>query len=222
MMSRKLQIIVLHTIKYRDSSSIVQGYSNLHGKQSYIVHTGKGRKQQATLSQLHPLNIIDAELVPRSRGEMPTIKEFCSAYRLTEIRCDLNKCSIALFISEFIYRTIREVEQNSDLYSFIHDSVLTLESMERGYADFHPWFVVEMCKKTGYDPVLSDTGFSQKSSEILAVLLNAKLEQLPSLMINGKERYIFIKDMLAYLSHHIGYTLEINSLEVLHQVLAQE
>jgi len=221
-MSDKLQIVVLHTIKYRDSALIVQGYSNLCGRQSYIIRTGKSRSKQAVLSQLHPLNIIDAELVPGGKGEMGNIKEFCPAYRLPEIRCNMNKCAIAMFISELIYRTIKEVEPNKELYNFIRSSVLTLESLVSGYANFHPWFVVEMCKKTGYDPRLSETAFSERSSEIMATILNVDPAKLSSFRISGNERYIFIKDMLAYLSHHIGYPVEVNSLEVLHQVLGQE
>ncbi|MCK9628242.1 MAG: DNA repair protein RecO [Bacteroidales bacterium] len=222
LMSGKLQIVVLHTIKYRDTSLILQGYSNIFGKHSFIVKTGKGKSSRAMISQLHPLDIIDAELVTGSKGEIPLIKEFTPAYRLEEIRCNMDKCSIAMFISELIYRTIKEVESDPDLYRFIRDSILQLENIGSGFANFHPWFVVEMCKRTGYDPVLSEAEFPGKSSEILATLLNTTPERLSSLKINGKERYTFIKDMLNYLSNHIGYPLEIKSLEVLHHVLGQE
>jgi len=239
-MSQKLQIIVLHTIKFRDSSLILQGYSNLGGRQSFIIRTGKGSKNYAALSQLHPLSIIDAELVAGSRGEMENIKEFSSAFKLPQIRTNLHKSSIAIFISELIYRVIKEVEQNLEMYNFISRSVLQLETLESGFANFHSFFIVELCKNIGYSPesnfsdeeplfdivsaqftkspILADLCFSLKSSQILATLLNTRPEYLYSLKISGNERYSFIKDMIKYLSHHIGFQIDVRSLAVLHEV----
>lgn len=239
-MPQKLQIVVLHTIKYRDSSLIVQGYSNLGGRQSFIFRTGKGSKNYAALSQLHPLSIIDTELVGGSRGDMGTIKEYSPAFKLPEIRCNVHKSSIAIFISELIYRSIKEVEQNPEMYNFISRSILQLEALESGFANFHTYFIVELCKHVGYNPecnfsesellfdivsakftnspILTDLSFSLKSSSILSTLLNTKPEYLYSLKITGNERYNFIKDMIKYLSHHIGYQIEVRSLDVLHEV----
>ncbi|MEN6618449.1 MAG: DNA repair protein RecO [Rikenellaceae bacterium] len=239
-MLQKLQLIVLHTIKYRDTSLIVQGYSNLGGRQSFVIRTGRSTKNYAALSLLHPLSIIDAELVAGSWGDMATIKECTPAYKLSEIRCNLHKSSIAIFISELIYRTIKEIEQNTEMYNFISRSVLQLETLESGFANFHAYFIVELCKHIGYtpesnyshskplfdivsagftdNPVMADMSFSLKSSSILAAILNIKPESLCSLKITGNERYSFIKDMIKYISHHIGYQIEIRSLNVLHEV----
>ncbi len=239
-MSQKLQIVVLHTIKYRDSTLILQGYSNLGGRQSFVIRTGRGPKNYAALSQLHPLSIIDTELAGNPKGEMHNIKEYSAAYKLSEIRTNVQKSSIAIFISELIYRSIKEVEQNPDLFGFITSSIIRLEALETGYANFHPWFMVELCKQIGYtpdnnysaetpyfdiisanftnNPVLKDLSLNLKSSSILAMLLNTKPEYLYNLKINGNERYIFIQDMIKYLSHHIGYQIEVRSLSVLHQI----
>ncbi len=239
-MSQKLQIVVLHTIKYRDNSIIVQGYSNLCGRQSFVIRTGKSSKNYAALSQLHALSIIDTELVSGAKGEMGTIKEYLSAYKLPEIRSNIHKSAIAMFISELIYRTVKEMEQNTELYNFISRSVLQLETLESGFANFHAWFIVEFSRHLGYTPennwsennstfdiisggftnggVLSDFCFSSKSSSILAILLNIKPENLHSIKAGGNERFNFIKDMIRYLSFHTGYTIEVRSLNVLHEV----
>lgn len=239
-MFQNLQIVVLHTIKYRDSSLIVQGYSNLGGRQSFVIRTGKGSKNYAALSQLHPLSIIDTELIVGGRGEMATIKEYTPAYKLPEIRSNIHKSAIAIFISELLYRSIKEVEQNTGMYNFISRSILTLEALDSGFANFHIWFVVELSRHLGYTPennysereplfdivtggftndvILSELCFSFKSSSILAILLNINPEDLHTLKIGGNERYNFIKEMIRYLSYHTGYTIEINSINVLHEV----
>jgi len=213
-----VQIVVLHTVKYRDSGVVIQGYSDCGGRQSFFLRNVKGPKNCAVISQLHPLSIIDAQISRGCKGEMKTIKEFAPAYSLPGIRCDLQKSTMALFISELIYRTVKEVEQNRELYNFITGSILSLEKFIDGFVNFHLFFTVELCKHIGYNPLLSENTLSEKNSLILAAILNNKESQPCNLSISGDERYSFIKEMLGYLSYHAGYQVEVHALDVLHEV----
>ncbi len=217
-MLHSVQIVVLHTVKYRDSGMVIRGYSDNGGRQSFFLRNVKGPKNGASIQQLHPLSIIDAQLSSYSKGEMKTIKEFTPASPLQEIRCNLQKSTIAMFMSELISKTVQEVEQNSSLYDFITRSVLSLEKLEEGFADFHLFFMVALCRHIGYDPLLSENALSQRSSSILAEILSKENDLCQRLSINGSDRYNFIREMCDYISNHSGCKVELLSLEVLHDV----
>lgn len=217
-MSGPVQIVVLHTVKYGDSGLVIRGYSDTGGRQSFFLRSVKGPKNCAVIRELHPLSIINAQLNSFGKGEMKNIREFSAAYPLPGIRCELQKSTIAMFMSELIYKTVREVEENKILYSFITESILALESLKGGFADFHLFFTVGLCRHAGYDPLLSENTLSQKSSRILAEILLKERDQSQTLNINREERYNFINEMATYLSHHSGCKIELLSLEVLHDV----
>ena len=233
-----IRIIVLHTVKYKESGIIVQGYSDRNGRERFFLKRSKNPGRNATLSQLHPLNIIEATPSSFSFGDMTTIKEFSTPHRLESIRGNISKSSIALFISELIYKTIRETEYNHDMFLFLISAILRLEAIDNGTANFHVYFTVMLCKHLGYLPEIKDTSdgsffnipsasycssknelsFDEKNSAILASLAPADYSCIPDIRMNGAGRGEFIKEMLRYLSFHAGHSIEIESLDVLHEV----
>ena len=151
-MLRNIRIIVLHTIKYKESGVIIQGYSDRNGRESFFLRVGKRSGRGSVISQLHPLSIIEATPSSLSLGEMTTIKEIVLPYKLESIRSNIFKSSIAMFISELLYKTIKEVEYNPEMFLFLNDAILRLDAMDKGISNFHAYFTVLLCKHLGYLP----------------------------------------------------------------------
>lgn len=236
----KLQIIVLNTLKFKDSALILNGYTNLFGKQGFVIYGGGRSKKNNILSQLHPLSIIDAELSNVKKGSLPVIKEFSAALNLTDIRTGIIKNSISVFLGELIFKTLREIEPNPQLFSFFVNSIINLEQIKESAANFHTIFIVDYCKHLGYLPEKnfsknnnlfeihsggfsspdSITGvfFSKESSQILVNILTKESQNNINLQLNGDSRYNFITDMLRYIGYHQGIEVNIKSLDVLHEV----
>ena len=63
-----------------------------------------------------------------------------------------------------------------------------------------------------------DIEFSREESILLHQLLNVSPNELNSIKSSGNSRYGFIKQMLLYFSTHLGYPVELKSLEVLHEL----
>ncbi|HCV14940.1 MAG TPA: DNA repair protein RecO [Rikenellaceae bacterium] len=235
-----LQIIVLHTIKHKENGLVVQCYTNRGGRESLFIKYSNKSKVKINLSQLHPLAILNAELSVMKLGSMQSIKEATPIVRLASIRGDIYKSSIALFISELIMRSIREIEENAQLYEFLSNAVLTLENIREGVSNFHPWFLVNFCRHLGYSPKIermpqgelfdivtaeyirtpdSETiCFDETDSMLLYRFFKASAQVLTQIKIDGKKRHQFIGQMIKYLSFHIGSELKIESLDVLHEV----
>ena len=205
-----------------------------------VFGRGSGSKKNNLLSQLHPLSIIDAELSNAKKGNLPIIKEFSSTQNLTGIRTGIIKNAISVFIGELIYRTLKEIEPNKELFAFLFDSIIELEKVTNSASDFHPRFIVNYCKHLGYlpeknlnqndflfeiesgsfsAPALSGGNFfGKESSDILDKILRQDAQQTHNLSLSGESRYEFISDMLRYIGYHQGFEINLKSLRVLHEV----
>ena len=238
--SSSLQIIVLHTIKHKENGVVVQCYTDRGGRESLFLKYSNKSKGKINLSQLHPLAILNVELSVLRLGSMHSIKEATPIIRLASIRGDVYKSSIALFISELILRSVREIEENAQLYSFLSNAILTLENLKTGIANFHPWFLVNFCRHLGYSPKIEHIPdgevfdivsaeyikkpdieticFNETDSLLLYRFIKANAHELDQIKIDGNKRYQFIGQMIRYLSFHLGAELKIESLDVLHEV----
>lgn len=240
MSSETFKIIVLHTFKHKESGIILQGYTNKGGRESFYIKNGKSSPKNKVLSLLHPLSIIEGTLSSRNFGQIKTLKEFDTIYKLSSIRSSITKCAIAIFISEIITKTIREVEQNIEMYNFLEESVLEMEQIEQGASNFHLYFLVKYVALLGYMPEIPNLTqgmlfdiesaeysqdqtktsfmFPLEESNLLWKLSSIKTDGLKEIKISGELRYRFLQEMIRYLSFHAGHEINAGSLNVLHQV----
>lgn len=238
-MISKSQIIVLHTIKHSDTGVVVQAYSNALGRCA-LYYRGGG-KHNKNLAELHPLSILDVVTYSNLGPAMPNIKEMTPAENLSSLVTDIRKNAIAIFISELLTKSIREVEPNGILYNFISSSVLVLDSLSEGVENFHLHFLAHYCKILGYMPLDNFNAedkyfnfiqaeytsfyekancFTQEQSALLHLVLTTPVTKIADIKCSGTERSDFIKRLLDYLSYHLDGKLEIKSLPVLHEIFA--
>ena len=240
-MSDSFQVVVLHVVKHKESGYIIQGYSDRNGRESFFLRAPSKKGNLKVLSQFHPLAIVELTLSGFRLSEIPVIKEFDPIYKLASIRGNVVKSSIALFMSELIYRTLTEQEHNPEIFLFLRDSVTELENLSSGVANFHLLFLLGMCKKLGYSPEISKSitpgmlfdiplarfledgeygtlSFGKWESDLLYRLNNLQESGLADLKLTGKQRYEFIVEMIKYLTFHTGHEIRVESLDVLKEV----
>ena len=148
-------MIVLHTTRYGDSSLIVHGYTREEGRTSLMLRgafrtSGKRRPSHPGAVLLHPLSIVNYVASKSPKAGMAYLREFSPKYRLHSIREDFDKISIAMFISELLYRTLLHSERDEDLYDFLEDAVLRLEALGSSPANFHLWFLDRYAAYLGF------------------------------------------------------------------------
>ncbi|MEG0500211.1 MAG: DNA repair protein RecO, partial [Rikenellaceae bacterium] len=149
----KTRGIVLHTIPHGESGHIVYMYTEAWGRLSYYVNSGK--RGVATVGgskvMLHPLTMI--ELVgTKSNGSFHRIKEAKRAVVSTAIFTDVYKSTISLFLSELIYKVVKEDEANPMLFDFLYQSITLLDMLEEGKANFHLFFTLQLTRYLGFYP----------------------------------------------------------------------
>ena len=239
-MLEKLTAIVLHTKKYRESSLLVYAYTDVFGRQTYIVNGVRSEKNKAGLALFQPLTWLDAVASHHPKSEIHRLREYRLWQPLHTIPVDITKNALALFIGEVLCKTIREQEPNAELFDFLCRAIRDLDALEQGAANFHLYFLVHLLRYVGYAPGNSyfretpyfdvpsgeftplrpahDLFFDPSQTQLFATLLNASPAQLSQIALRREQRTRFIDNMIAFLNHHFDTPVPIRSAAVLQDV----
>ena len=141
-MNHKTKGIVLKTVKYGETSVIVHIYTELFGIQSYLVNGVRSstKKGAGKANLFQPGAILDLVIYHNELKNLQRLKEYKWHYLYRQILFDVVKNSVALFIIELVYKTVREPESNSNLYEFIEDSLIHLDQSEPDLIANYPLF----------------------------------------------------------------------------------
>jgi len=147
--------IVLKYFKYSEKSVITQIYTEKFGVKSYIIHGIRDKKSKTKLACLQPLSLVEINATNKSNlSNVKTIKLF-SPFK--NIPFNIAKSTIAFFLSEIIYKSIKEEEANDDLFQFLIEKIIYFDSLENNYANFHLYFLMNFTNYLGFQPHLSNT-----------------------------------------------------------------
>ena len=148
--------IVLHTLKYNDTSNIIEMYTELSGRASFLVSVPRSRKSAVKSVLFQPMSIIEFEADFRPNSTLYRIKEAKSYYPFSSVPYDPYKSAIALFLAEFLCRAIREEAENRPLFAYLLHSVTWLDESDEGFANFHLVFLMRFSRFLGLYPNLDD------------------------------------------------------------------
>ena len=214
-MTTNARLIILNYTKIKDSAIVVHTLSREWGRRSFIVHLGKN----ASLAMFQPLGIVEADITENTRSELWRATRFTQAWPLVSLRTDLYKNAIVLFMSEVLYRGVREGTAEEDLYGWCERSILTLDALEKDFSNFHLRWLLELAAEMGFAP--SAEGLAPFAGERLRdvqALLDASFEEAMLLPLSGERRSELCEVFLRYLSHHTESALDIRSLRVLREL----
>ncbi len=155
-MQQKDTGIVLHTLKYNDTSLIIEMYTSLLGRSSYIAPLPRSKKSKVKTSLFQPLSLIEFEATSNPKGGLHRLKEVKPYQTFASLPYDPYKSAIALFLAEFLYRAIREEGQNAPLFHYILHSIEWLDSCTGGFANFHLVFLMRLSRFLGLYPNIED------------------------------------------------------------------
>jgi len=155
-MLQKTKGIVLHTLKYSDASMIVDMYTELSGRASFLVPASRSRKAAVKPVLFQPLSFVEFDADCRPGRTLCRIREAKCFYPFASIPCNPYKSSIALFLSEFLYRAVREEAENRPLFAYLQHSIIWLDECSEGFANFHLVFLMRLSRFLGLYPNLED------------------------------------------------------------------
>jgi len=144
--------IVLHHLKYSETSVIAKIYTELFGLQSYLINGVRSKKATIKANILQPLSLVDMVVYHKEKSRLQRIREVSGNPPFSSIPYDIAKSSIALFIAEILYKSIREEEANTNLFEFLFHSIHILDLTAGNCANFHLLFMLQLTKHLGFYP----------------------------------------------------------------------
>ena len=228
--------IVLHSLKYSDSATIVTIYTQQFGRVSYMVYGVNKKKAICRPALLQPLSIVELDVAHVPGKEIQHIKEIRTTIPFVEIPFEPVKNSIALFLSEVLFRTLRQSEPDEELFSFLEKSIQLLDCCEQGVANFHLVFLLKLTRylgcapnsekeTNGYFDLINGLFLQQRPlhshyllpevSKDFLTLLNLDYQNLDSLVFSRKRRVELLEGIVEYYRLHVPDFNGLHSLEVL-------
>jgi DNA repair protein RecO (recombination protein O) len=214
------------------------------GRRGIYLRGMKKSKNSAVTAHFHNLAILEVVTAASTKSKLLYLREYHPLVQLHSIRTDISKGAIALFVSEVIYRTLREESGDEELFEWLKGMISTLEALEGNCANFHLKFLAGFCRQMGFLPhdnwseqtplfdIISarfvtpdssnDSGylFSEQDSLLLHRLLSADFNEAMQIPLNAKARNSFCDQMLKYLSYWLETSINIRSVAVLHTIFA--
>jgi len=216
-MTNSTELIVLHTTKFSESSLVVHSLSKEYGRRSFLV---KGIGKSASMASFLPLNILECDVVESNRSRLWIAKNFHSLRPLNSIRSDINKCTISLFLSEVLFKTLREESREEGLYEWCCREIDLLEALESDYSNFHLYFLLGLAVALGFAPTTVDVmPFAGDNLETIEQLLTRPFAEAMLIKMKGTERTSIARSLLRYLEYHLESSVNINSLDILTELL---
>lgn len=234
----KARGIVLHALKYSDTSLIVHLLTDTRGRQSYMVQ-GIRHKKGSKLALFQPMFALEFEGLDSSRGQMHRFREVQNGLVLQRIPFDVHRSTIALFMAEVLYRLVKESEPDERLFDFVWESIGALDEMEEGVANFHLWFLVNLSRLLGFFPgnpyrqgdwfdvregLYSATNPSHESAldperaRLLNDFIECDVRCLAEIGLNRGQRSSFLEALLVYYGYHLDAIHAVRSLNILKEV----
>ena len=240
-MQQTFRGIVLRTVKYGDTSQVVDLFTESHGRQSFMASTARARRAVRSTSFWQPLSLVEftADIRPHA-GRLPRPSEVHTYYNYVGLPFSPVKSTLALFLAEFLGAALREEKENPLLYRYLESSLQWLDMVENpsAMANFHLVFLMHLSRFIGIYPNLErpDRYFDLLSgcycgrqpshahflqgveAQILPRLFRMDYPTMHVFRFSRQERMRMLHVLNEYYRLHVPHFPELRSLEVLHEL----
>ncbi len=244
-MTHKTRAIILRAVKYGETSFVVTALTELFGLQSYMVKGVRtaSKKGHGRAVMFQPGALLEMVVYHNEHKNLQFIKEYQWAEVYQHLFSGVIKNAVAMFMVELLLKTVKQPEENPDLYHFCEDSFLALDnSTGTVTANFALFFALHLPSLMGFQ--LTDNYSAENHildlqagtfsgampehpgyvahphSGVISQLLKARIPaDTATVLLNRDTRQQLLQHMEAYYALHHSQFGRLNTLMVLHEVL---
>ena len=217
-MTQNTELIVLHTTKFGENSLVVHTLSKDYGRRSFLV---KGAGKKSMMSLFLPLNVLEADIIETNKSTLFTARNLTAKHPLLGIRNNMFKNSMTMFMSEVLYRVVKDGAYEQGLFELCEKDILLLDAIQTDFSNFHIRFLLELTVALGFSPESQDlmpfVGEHYPAVEKFMTLPFADSMLIP---LNGAARNEIAEEILRYIEYHTESSVNVNSLKVLRELFA--
>ncbi len=239
-MLHKTRGIVLHHIKYAETSIIAYLYTRAFGKQAYLIQGTRSKKSSNKANLLQCLYLLDMEVYHKDKRELQRVKEIKPFEPYFSIPFDIVKTSIVQFIAEILYKTLPEQEPDENLFCFLETMLISFDKLKNNVNNFHLHFLIQYLKYAGFipennfsqenkffdlltglfEPVIPPHThyFNENETKTFSYILSGKISFSEPVFNTSSERILFLEKLIRYYHFHFQNMKKLNSVTVLKEV----
>jgi len=229
----RTKAIVLSLIKYSENKLILHLLTENAGRQSFITYASRRNGSRRNIFQ--PLQIIEFKVTKNRVGSLPNLSDVSILHPLLSISTDPRKSTIAMFLGELLYRLVVEPIDDKQMYDFVEKSILALEVIEEGSANFHLWFLVRFAARMGWalpadfekgswldirngtycqHPPLSPERIAPQIAEYINLIRLSPVDHLVDVELSRDNRRTILEALIEYYRFHSESFREMQSVSI--------
>lgn len=229
-MLQKTQGIALSYIRYRETSIIVRIYTEDFGLQSYLINgVRSARNKNNKIALFQPLTLLDMVVYNKPNRELHRLSEVKTSYPFQSLPFEVAKSTIALFVTEFLNKVLKEESDNPALFRFLLNAILFLENAPSNYENFHLAFLLKLSSFLGFGPEHARAFEEQLRENSYPFLPDTETETALNILLRQpigtpiklarSARNELLDALVAFYQIHIDTLGDVKSLPVLREVL---
>lgn len=173
------------------------------------------------MSLFLPLSLLEADIVETDKSNLYIAKNLTARYPLLGIRNNVCKNSITMFMSEVLYRIVREGVYEQGLYEWCEKNILILDAMQEDFSNFHIRFLLELTVALGFSPEANGLRpFAGDHYPVVEKFMTLPFADSMLIPLNGAVRNEIAEYILRYIEFHTEASVNINSLKVLRELFS--
>lgn len=229
--------IVIHSLKFGDTSLIVKLYTQTDGIKSYLIKGAFSNKSKFKAAYFQPLTLLDIEASHNNKGTLNSLKEVRVHYHYQTIPTNIVKQTILIFLAEILNSSLVEDGNQETLFEYLITALTWLDTHDKT-SNFHLLFLLNLSKYLGFYPEtkmnganyfdLSEGKFSNNLTvgevinnddlKLFKSLLGTNFDSIDELKLNSQIRQQLLNILIHYYEIHISGFKKPKSLPILKSI----
>lgn len=214
--------VVLHTLRYTDSKVIVTLFTESRGSLSFMVRIPRSRKSVMQNVLLTPLSLLEIDLDYQEKSQLQRLIDVRVYEPYQSLPYNPMKQTIALFLSEFLYYSLREEQANPELFAYLTRSLLWLDNRREHFANFPLTFLIRLSRFLGFWPDMEEARkfLAPEETPFVPLILRMDFATMHLFRFTRPQRTRLMEVLNDYYRLHVPHFPELKSMAILREVLS--
>lgn len=239
----KTQGIVFRSVKYSETSLILDIFTRDYGLKTYIISGVRQNKSRSGAALYQIGSVLDIEAYEKENSKINRLKEAKIAYFYSTLYFEIKKFSIALFLIELLSKVIKEKEKNKPVYSQILNALIYLDSTHNRTSNYHLCFMAKAVSSLGFEIQSNFTTINNifdiregkfidkypthkdyleaNDAKMFSDILNTMPENSYTLILPSGKNKEFLTVLISYYEYHIGNIGNLKTMEVFGHIFSR-